>query len=260
MKYHIPSAIITGQERTGPGIYLLTVLTPEISQEAQPGQFVHVRVTESLDPLLRRPISICQVDRDKGLVMLWYQVVGKGTRILSHLKTNDRLDIIGPLGNGFATAFTGKSFLLVGGGMGIAPLINLAEKLSKENKVKACWGVKNKHQLPPQKLLPRIEYEVATDDGSHGYQGFVTDLIEPRLKQHNYDGVYACGPRVMLQKTADLTRKFKLPLQVSLESFMACGLGACLGCTCEASQGPGQGWLKVCQDGPVFWDWEVKNL
>lgn len=260
MKYHIPKALVIGQEKTAENIFILSFQAPEIAREAKPGQFVHIKTIDTLDPLLRRPISICNVERESGLVVIWYQVVGKGTQLLSCLQAGDSLDVIGPLGKGFDTAISGEKLYLIGGGMGIAPLIFLAASLEKENKITAFFGGKNIEQLKLIPQLTTVKCEYASDDGSIGYQGFVTDILLKRIEEEKPARVYACGPNGMLEKTALITRKYNLPLQVSLESVMACGVGACLGCTCEKGQSGKEGWVKVCKDGPVFWEQEVKLL
>jgi dihydroorotate dehydrogenase electron transfer subunit len=180
--------------------------------------------------------------------------------LFSLLKAGDSLDVIGPLGRGFDTAISGEQIYLIGGGMGIAPLIFLAQSLEKENDITAFFGGKNKEQLQPVAQLTSIKCELATEDGSIGHQGYVTDLLLRSLVLEKPARVYACGPNGMLEQTALITRKYNLPLQVSLESVMACGVGACLGCTCEKGLSGEEGWVKVCKDGPVFWEQEVKLL
>jgi len=260
LKYHIPKAQVTGQNKTAEKIYLLSFKAPEIAHEAQPGQFVHIKVADGYDPLLRRPISICGVDRKEGLVTIWYQVVGKGTELLSRVKKGERIDVIGPLGRGFDTEISGKRVFLIGGGMGIAPLLFLAGQLDKENIVTAFFGGRNKEMFEPLPGLTGVEYQAATEDGSLGQKGFVTELLQKRLEIERPARIYACGPHGMLEQVARLAKQYSLPLQVSLETVMACGVGACLGCTCEKGQSEKPGWVKVCKDGPVFWEQEVKLL
>lgn len=283
-KYHLPQALVMDQVNTGGNNFLLTVEAPEIARTAQPGQFVHLRAGEYCDPLLRRPISICRADREKGIISLWYQVVGRGTILLSRLKTGMTLDVMGPLGKGFTrdipSARGAKKAYLIGGGMGIAPLCFLGGELAEKMELTGFWGARNKEQFPPPVLYPPGSSLWATEDGSMGHKGFVTALLEERLAAaksgakaaEKADMLYACGPRPMLHQVNLLAQKHNLPLQVSLEAAMACGVGACLGCTCEKkgeqenqvnsgdSQGRerGGGWLKACLDGPVFWAGEVK--
>ncbi len=257
MKYHLPEARVIGQQLTGQGIYLLNILAPEIADLAQPGQFVNIRSTRQLDPLLRRPLSICGVDRNEGLIRLWYQVVGKGTQLMCELLPGETLDMIGPLGRGFKADLTGKKAGLIGGGMGIAPLLFLGGELAKSNSVMAFFGGRNIEQLPKQGFMPKIPCQFATEDGTAGYKGLVTDLFAKWLEQESPDMLYACGPKGMLVQVVRLARQYGIPLQVSLEAVMACGVGACLGCTCAKSSKDEEGWLKACQDGPVFWEQEV---
>lgn len=260
MKYHIPKAQVKRHDQTAEKIYLLSFEAREIAGDAIPGQFVHIKVADGYDPLLRRPISICCVDRKQGLVTIWYQVVGKGTELLSHVKPGETIDVIGPLGRGFDTELSDENIFLIGGGMGIAPLLFLAGQLDKENKVTAFFGGRNRAMLEPVSELTTVEYETATEDGSLGQKGFVTELLHRRLEVEKPARIYACGPHGMLEQVARLAKQYSLPLQVSLETLMACAVGACLGCTCEKGRSEKPGWVKVCKDGPVFWEQEVKLL
>jgi dihydroorotate dehydrogenase electron transfer subunit len=275
VKYHLPQAPVRLQERIGENIYALTIACQEIAREAKPGQFVHIHCGNGLDPLLRRPISINNVQQQEGLVTFWYQVVGKGTELLSKVKTGETLDIIGPLGHGFETALKGKKIGLIGGGMGIAPLVFLGRELAKENQVQGFLGGRSKDFLPALTSIKDFPFAVTTDDGSVGEKGLVTALLVEWLQKKQLDLLYACGPRPMLAEVVRLVRSYKIPLQVSLESVMACGVGACLGCTCKGTgkavsaptewnpqnnssiRQPEEHWLKVCKDGPVFWAEEV---
>lgn len=257
MKYHLPAAPVFRQERIGQNIYALTLGSREIAREAQPGQFVHLRCGKGADPLLRRPFSINAVQRETGAVTFWYQVVGKGTELLSRVRAGEYLDVIGPLGRGFQTELSGKKVGLIGGGMGIAPLIFLGRELAGKNQVQAFWGGRSKELLP--QFTPSIAFpaELVTEDGSSGRQGLVTELLTEWLPRESFDLLCACGPRPMLAEVARLARQWEIPLQVSLETVMACGVGACLGCTCKGAGAAEGKQFKVCQDGPVFWAAEV---
>lgn len=262
MKFHVPDADVASQEQTGKNIYTLTIVSNEFACVAQPGQFAHLRCGKTVDPLLRRPLSINDVERNKGWVTFSYQVVGKGTQLLSELKAGDTLDVIGPLGQGFKTDFSGKKVGLIGGGMGIAPLIFLGRELSGENQVQAFWGARSKELLPKPATSPDLNfpYTVVTEDGSCGRQGLVTEILAEAVVQdisERFDLLFACGPLPMLTAVARLAREHQLPLQVSLEAVMACGVGACLGCTIKGRRQGKETQFKVCQDGPVFWAEEV---
>jgi len=258
MKYHLPEARIIGQQKTGPGLYLLDIAAPEIAAAAEPGQFVHIRVTGQLDPLLRRPLSICGADRSSGVIRLWYQVVGRGTQLLCERGAGEALDVIGPLGRGFAVGQQNKNACLIGGGMGIAPLLFLGGELTRHNKVTAFFGGRNGEFLPRQDFLPEIDCRMATEDGTSGEKGLVTELLTQWLAGETPDIIYACGPNGMLKEVARLASQHNIALQVSLEATMACGVGACLGCICGKSKEAPEAWLKACQDGPVFWAEEVE--
>jgi dihydroorotate dehydrogenase electron transfer subunit len=222
------------------------ILAPAIARKAKPGQFVDIKVNDTLEPLLRRPFSIHRVDAK--LVEVIYEVVGKGTEILSKKKTGDTLDVIGPLGSGFTFK---KTTILVAGGMGVAPLIFLAEKL-KEIPSLVLIGAKNKHKIICIKEFRKLgcQVKISTDDGSVGFKGKVTELLKKILPTMDYrvSTIYACGPRPMLKEISALSKKYNVPAQISLEEHMACGIGACLGCVVKTKDA----YRRVCKEGPVF--------
>jgi dihydroorotate dehydrogenase electron transfer subunit len=243
---------IVRSEKLGAEIYRFTVKVPDIAQEAKPGQFVMVKIGEGLDPLLRRPFSVHQVV-DGGLIQILFKVVGKGTKLLTTLHAGMPLDILGPLGKGFIPA-TEQTHCLVGGGIGIAPLLFLVKQLLAKNEpgtIKVLLGARSRDEI---EVLADdfgslgLEVLIATEDGSLGTKGLVTDLMSSLSE--NARMVYSCGPYPMLRAVAGLSREKSWNCQVSLEAVMACGLGACLGCTV---MGAGmQGYVHVCKDGPVF--------
>lgn len=240
--------------------WLMALRSAEIARAAKPGQFVMIRVKPGLDPLLRRPFSICAVKDDLFLVL--YRVVGKGTSLMTQLTQGERLWVLGPLGKSFAVpekAFTG---LLVGGGIGIAPLLFLRQ-FHGEKKAALMMGFRSaKDIISPQRITGEDRScVVATDDGTKGHHGPVTDLLEERLREKAGDvAVYACGPKPMLKRVAERTMALRIPCQVSLEAHMACGLGACQGCAVKASASSTRVYFSVCKEGPVFEaediDWE----
>jgi dihydroorotate dehydrogenase electron transfer subunit len=251
---------ILHQERIAPQIFRLCLSSPGIAQEARPGQFVHLRIREGTDPLLRRPFSIHRVDRERGEVRVLYQVVGQGTRLLSRKSVGERLACLGPLGHGFEVSEEGGGVLLVAGGIGMAPLIFLCEDLLRGQAVTALIGARSRDGILCHDLLRSggATVHIATDDGSLGHRGLVTDLLNAQLEAGREASaspvVYACGPVAMLRTVAALCRANELPCQVSLESRMACGLGACLGCAVKvrSSIPPGYEYKRVCKEGPVF--------
>ncbi len=209
-----------------------------------------VRCGESLDPLLRRPLSIHRLAPSPSptQLALLFSVVGRGTQWLAHRKEGEMLDLLGPLGNGFSIHAKSQNLLLVAGGMGIAPLVFLAERAIAEGRsVTLILGAETKAKLYPKDLLPAgVETIITTEDGSHGRKGMVTELL-PDLAGHA-DQLFACGPASMYRAMMDLKELKGKSIQVSLEVRMGCGLGACLGCGMETKRG----FKLVCKDGPVF--------
>ena len=245
--YQIKAKILCNK-RIISGHYKMRLHAPGIAQEAKPGQFVHIRTENGYNPLLRRPFGIhgCQ---DEEIEIL-YKVVGRGTQALAGKKIGNGIDILGPLGQGFKIDPDSGRIVLVAGGMGIAPLCFLAEKLSGED-ILVLVGAESAGKVL---CLERFEMlnakiQIATEDGSKGFKGMLGELFSHFLKKNSQlDLVYACGPMPMLRRIAQLSLKYKIPCQVSLEQKMACGMGACLGCTIEGKNS----YLRACSDGPVF--------
>lgn len=245
-------SIITSREELTRDVIRLTVQAPLIAQNALPGQFVMVKSGDGLDPLLRRPFSIHSVTRD-GQVSLLFKIIGKGTRQMASLAPGLQIDLIGPLGKGFNLAPQG-SFCMIGGGMGIAPLYFLAQYFRDSeyegNDQPILLGAQTQAELLVlSEDFTDLGYSVltATDDGTLGHHGFVTELLDDILRKVNQ--VYVCGPIPMMKIVAEKCSAAGVACQVSLETHMACGLGACLGCTFPALGG---GYKHVCKDGPVL--------
>lgn len=232
------------------------VLKTEIAKEAQPGQFVHLKVSSGMDPLLRRPISIAGIDNDKQEITLLYRLKGKGTELLSQAKAGEELNLLGPLGKGFTVPQNGN-FYLVAGGIGIFPLLPLAQKASEQGvNVHLFWGGENKRFLESAGLSfwqgQDILMEISTLDGSMGVQGTVLDLLAKRELEKS-GRVAVCGPMGMMASVSDFFEETTLEVEVSLEERMGCGVGACLGCVCTLQDEEGKLRRgKVCKDGPVF--------
>ncbi|HSR36687.1 MAG TPA: dihydroorotate dehydrogenase electron transfer subunit, partial [Desulfurivibrionaceae bacterium] len=230
---------------------------------ARPGQFLMLRVGEGRDPLLRRPLSIHQVTAN-GWVQVLFKVVGQGTRLLAALAPGQAVDVVGPLGNRFAL-HTGRNLCLVGGGMGIAPLYFLARELQRSNPPEAVvpiLGARTAAELRPLAddfVALGLEPRLATDDGTLGHHGLVIDLLSELMATSALWTVYTCGPYPMMRAVAKLCREQGWECQVSLETMMACGLAACLGCAIPAAQLDGP-YKHVCKDGPVFGAEEVAWL
>ncbi len=242
-------------KQTWGSYHLLRLESAEIAREAAPGQFLMIRVSETPYPLLRRPVSLH--DRDGSELEIFFQVAGRGTALLAQKKEGETLDILGPLGKGFdlKAARRSKSAVLVGGGRGIAPLYFLGRELkAKGAKVAVLYGGKTAADLPVRKKFEEAGLNVAcsTDDGSFGFHGFVTGLLEAEIRQVKPDHIFVCGPDPMMEKTATIALAHKIPTQISLEAIMGCGFGACWGCVMRIRKGDGGTWRKICEDGPVF--------
>ncbi len=235
------ASIISNRE-VMPGVYLTWLESPQIASKAKPGQFVMVCCGE--DTLLRRPVSIHQL-ADNNLALL-FTVVGKGTLWLSQRQVGDNIDLLGPLGNSYSIHPASNNLLLVAGGIGIAPLYFLAqEALKRKYSVTLLYGTADNKRYP---VSPEIKLVSATEDGTVGHRGKVTDLLPKYI-----DGaaqIFACGPVPMYRDMADKYHPFlkDKSAQISLEVRMGCGLGVCYGCTVKTKSGLKQ----VCKDGPVF--------
>ncbi len=241
-------------DRRGPATFLVELNCPDIAGAATPGQFVQVRVSTGTDPFLRRTFSLHGVDPASGVIRLLVDVVGPGTRHLCDLRCGGTLDIIGPLGNGFDLQFGNPGpCVLVAGGVGAAPLVFLAERLIRDGSrpVTFLMGARSAEHLSIMEgaFGPAVEVKCATDDGSAGYHGFVTGLLEELLPQVNPGVIYVCGPHPMMRAVAAMASRAGVPCQVSLEERMACGIGACLGCAVRLAGG---GMARSCKEGPVF--------
>jgi dihydroorotate dehydrogenase electron transfer subunit len=244
----LTTAKVVSSKEIMPEVYLTWLEAPDIAAEAKSGQFIMIRCGTDNEMLLRRPISIQGRDNDK--IALLYRLAGKGTQWLSERGKDESLDIIGPLGTGFDISSRSQNLLLIAGGMGIAPITFLAQEASEHKfNIVLLIGAANKNVLFPKNLLPKdVRYVPATDDGSTGRRGFVTDLIPSFIDKN--DQVFACGPspmyRTLIEKRVELLKN--KPTQISLEMRMACGHGVCYGCTINTKRGLKQ----VCKDGPVF--------
>jgi len=246
-------ASILNVRKLGARYVLHTYGAPSIAQEAQPGQFVHIRVTDAVHPILRRPFSICSAG--KGTIDVLIKVVGEGTEILSSKKSGDILDIIGPLGRPFR--MEEKPALLVAGGIGVAPLYFLAQKLKMTGKdILFLYGARTKDDL----VLKDEIYSLAnkstfvTEDGSIGMKGIVTSFLDADILKGC--AIYACGPDAMLSAVQKKLRALGKTAQFSLENHMGCGVGACQGCVVETVNG----YRRVCIDGPIFMSSDIISL
>ncbi len=242
----VQDAKVLAQQELATDVFFLVVEAPEIARAAKAGQFVQLRILSG-DFTLRRPVGVAAVDQRKGSVAFIYRVVGRGTKALSALMPGEMVNVLGPLGHGFAMKY--QRPLIVGGGMGLSPLLYYADAM--KGKADVLMGGKTAEELFWTKLFDDLTQEVfvTTDDGSLGTKGFTTTLLPELLEKGDYDVIVTCGPEVMMRGVAKIAKEHGLPCEVSLEKRMACGLGACLSCSIDTTDGKRK---KVCKDGPVF--------
>ncbi|MEH7441021.1 dihydroorotate dehydrogenase electron transfer subunit [Bacillus sp. JJ1122] len=248
--------MVISNRQIAESIYELILKGAITSEMSDPGQFVHVKVADGFDPLLRRPISIAAIDQDNGTFTIIYRKQGKGTSLLAEKRAGEEVDVLGPLGNGFPVneARPGDTAVLVGGGVGVPPMFELAKQLAQNGvSVMSIIGFQSASAVFYEKELAKYgEVYVATVDGSYGTQGYVTDI----LSEIHADIVFACGPTPMLR--AIESGQYAPEIYLSLEERMGCGIGACFACVCHTKEDPnGFSYKKVCSDGPVFAAGEV---
>jgi dihydroorotate dehydrogenase electron transfer subunit len=231
------------------GIFLVRLRSEHLARHSAPGQFVNIRCGESCMPLLRRPFSISRVEGDS--IELVFNVVGQGTRMLASKRPGDQVDVLGPLGRPFRYSGSFETALLVGGGLGVAPLPFLAESLVKEGKKVATFiGARAAKYLTDKHL---VNLRIATDDGSKGFRGTVVELVKEHLAKSEVvkPKIFGCGPTKMLKALAELAASSTMECELSLEGDMACGIGLCQGCPVERAEGKKK-YALVCVDGPTF--------
>ncbi|MBS6397352.1 MAG: dihydroorotate dehydrogenase electron transfer subunit [Clostridiales bacterium] len=246
-------AVVIEQEKIAADVYSLWLQTEQIAKEAKPGQFISVYSRDE-SRMLPRPISICEIDREAGKLRIVYRVVGEGTKEFSSLKAGDRLEILGPLGNGFP--LKDKKAFLMGGGIGIPPMVQLAKELDCEVQIIA--GYRDELFLT-EELGANGALYVATEDGSAGTKGNVMDAV--RENGLTADIIYACGPKPMLRAIKAYAEEQGIECYISMEERMACGVGACLACVCQSRDVDEHTHVhnkRVCKDGPVFLSTEVE--
>ena len=249
MKYLQGNYPIIQKQALAKDVYSLTVHCPEIAQLAQPGQFVHI-LPKGFG--LRRPISIAGIDRKNGTLRIVFVIKHKGTQAIADLNQGDYLDMIAPLGNGFTLLPNAQHVILVGGGIGVPPMLPLADYYGQ--KATAVSGFRTFQQVILQEDLEASGTQVicCTEDGSAGaVKGFVTAPLEQLLSE-GVDAVFACGSIPMLKAVAEVCLRNKTYCEISLEERMACGVGACLGCACKIKKDGQEEFLHVCKNGPVF--------
>ena len=248
------------QKEIGDGIFSMWIQTENIGKEAKPGQFVSLYSKDG-SKLLPRPISLCEIDRENSRLRLVYRVTGAktGTEEFSRLKAGDTIPVIGPLGNGFPVEKAeGKRAFLMGGGIGVPPILELAKQMQCEKK-QIVVGYRNAQTFLKEEFEVAGELYISTEDGSVGTKGNVMDAIrEQKLKA---DIIYACGPTPMLRAIKQYAEENGIECYISLEERMACGIGACLACVCKSKEKDAHSNVnnkRICKDGPVFLSTEVE--
>lgn len=252
------SAVVTEQRRIASDVYSLWLSTDTIAKEALPGQFVSVYSGDG-SRLLPRPISICEADREAGRIRLVYRIAGKGTEEFSRLTAGERVTVLGPLGNGFPLT-KGRKVFLMGGGIGIPPMVQLAKALKSDNEVRIIAGYRDELFLT-EELSENGKLYIATEDGSSGTKGNVLDAIRENHLHQEADLICACGPKPMLRAVKAYAQEQGIKCYLSMEERMACGIGACLACVCQSTETDAHSHVhnkRVCKDGPVFLSTEVE--
>ncbi len=255
MQYFQGNYPIISKKTLAKEIYDMEILCPDVAAEAVCGQFVNIKADGYM---LRRPISICGIDKDKGILRIVFEVRGKGTKAISQLREGDMIDIVAPLGGrGFELLDSGKKAVIIGGGIGNPPMVGIARHYGKNATV--ISGFRNASAVILQEDFAKTGAEVilCTDDGSAGRKGFVTNALADILAESTPDIIYACGPDVMLRGICKAAAEKGIRCQVSLEERMGCGVGACLVCACRTIRDGQEYFAHVCKDGPVFDSKEV---
>ncbi|MDE5862102.1 MAG: dihydroorotate dehydrogenase electron transfer subunit [Ruminococcus sp.] len=247
MKYTQGKYLILDKKSIAREIYSFVISCPEVTEIATAGQFVHIRTGNFT---LRRPVSICGIDRKNGTLRIVFEVRGAGTEEISRLNKGDLIDMLAPLGHGFTINQDFKKVILIGGGIGTPPMMSLAGIYGE--KATVITGFQNAGAVILQEDFRKTGAEVilCTDDGSTGIHGFVTQPFTETVK--SADAVYACGPMPMLKSIAGICNENNVFCEISLEERMACGIGACLGCACRTVRNDEEYFAHVCKDGPVF--------
>lgn len=235
-------------------IFKFSVEAEEIVKTAKPGNFIEIRVNDQIEPFLRRPISIYNMNQEAGILEFIFQIKGNGTNLLSKKQIGDKIDILGPLGNGTFKFEKYNNIAIIGGGIGIFPLYELAKEAKAQGKkVSTYLGFRNKDLVMLEKEFKEVSDKlvITTDDGSYAEKGFAIDYLKKDIENHC---IYACGPLPMLKAVQKYAIENNINCQISLEEKMGCGLGVCLGCAVKKASSPKDNpeYFHVCKGGPVF--------
>jgi len=245
----LEDCVVLENNKISDSYYLLKLKGEKSISSAKPGQFYMLQCKNE-STLLRRPISLHYINKEKQIIEFYYEVKGKGTNEFKNIKPGENINLQGPLGTGFNTDIENKNIVIIGGGMGMAPMKFLTEALSPKNNVTFICGGRNKESMNilDNFNLENIETIITTDDGSLGIKGNVTIPLLEVLKNKNIYKIYTCGPQIMMKHIMNIAKEYNILCEVSLEERMGCGVGACVGCSILTKEG----MKKVCKDGPVF--------
>ena len=235
-------------------VFKFSVEANEMVKTAKPGNFIEIRVNDQTEPFLRRPISIYNMNKEAGILEFIFQIKGNGTNLLSKKQIGDKIDILGPLGNGTFKFEKYNNIAIIGGGIGIFPLYELAKEAKAQGKkVSTYLGFRNKDLVMLEKEFKEVSDKlvITTDDGSYAEKGFAIDYLKKDIENHC---IYACGPLPMLKAVQKYAIENNINCQISLEEKMGCGLGVCLGCAVKKASSPKDNpeYFHVCKGGPVF--------
>lgn len=254
------------KEQLKSDIFKFSVKAPNIVKNAKPGNFIEIRISEDqVDPFLRRPISIYNLDKENGMLEFIFQTKGKGTQILAKKEIGSQIDMIGPLGYGTFKYENYNHIAVIGGGIGVFPLYELSKEAKSKNKnVNIYLGFRNKDFVLLEKEFEKVSDKliVTTDDGSYSKKGFAINFLKEDIEKENIDCIYACGPLPMLKAVRELAIEKDIPCQISLEERMGCGLGVCLGCavkTVHSTKENPEYW-HVCKGRTCFSSERCRNL
>lgn len=239
-------------------IIKLKINSKEIADIAKPGNFLEIRVSDNIEPLLRRPISIYSIDKENGTLEFIFQIKGKGTKILAQKNIGEKIDVIGPLGFGTFDVRPYKKVAILGGGIGAFPLYELAKQLQSD--ITTYLGFRNKDYVLLEDEFKNVSNNVVitTDDGSYANSGFAINYLENDCIKEKPDIIFACGPLPMLRAVKKFSEENDIICQISLEEKMGCGIGACLGCAVKVIKDGTEKYGHVCKQGPVFFANEVE--
>lgn len=240
------NAVVLSNKKIADNIFDMTLKAPVVAENATAGQFIEMYPDNGIN-ILPRPISICGIDKENGTLRIVYQVVGQGTDLFSKKKENDNIRILGSCGNGFPIE-TAEHTILVGGGIGVPPLLETAKRINGKKTV--FLGFRSGSILAEEFEKCGCQVYIATDDGSVGFKGNVVELM--RCVNAKGDVIYSCGPKIMLKFLSMYAEEKGIKCYVSMEERMACGIGACVGCVIKIKEGNDFAHKKVCKDGPVF--------